>query len=463
MMSKQVVMSKHVVWLAIAGTLSVAGTAWAQPSPRPAPRIPRATPAPPAPPAPAAPLAPLAPPAPPAPLPPGNDFNFDFDFDLDFNDLNGAFNLDVDGIRESARQAAESAREMAREATESARSFAFNFSQNPPNPPNPRGPFFSKGGDQEAQAEGLYNQARQSIDHERYERAIEQLDRLMSLAGSTRTDAALYWKSYALAKQGQRPEALTALADLMKRFADSRWLKDARALEVEVRQASGQSVSPDAQNDEELKLLALRGIMQSDPERALPMIEKILAGSGSVKLRENALFVLSQSRTPKGRDIIAGIAKGGANPDLQLRAIRYLGAIGGPESRQLLDEVYRGTTDRSTKRAALQALMASGDTDKLIDIAKNEKDADVRRMAIRYLGSNPNGKTGEALRSIYGTDTTTDVRREVINALSRRDAGATLVELARMEKDPMLKKEIVQRLSNLKSKEATDYLLELLK
>ena len=248
-----------------------------------------------------------------------------------------------------------------------------------------------------------------------------------------------------------------------KTFTDSRWLKDARALEVEVRQASGQAVSPDTQNDEELKLLALRGIMQSDPERALPMIEKIMAGGGSVKLRENALFVLSQSRTPKGRDIIAGIAKGGANPDLQLRAIRYLGAIGGPESRQLLDEVYRGTTDRATKRAALQALMASGDTDKLIDIAKNEKDADVRRMAIRYLGSNPNAKTAEALRSIYGADTSTDVRREVIGALSRRDAGATLVELARIEKDPMLKKEIVQRLSNLKSKEATDYLLELLK
>ena len=31
----------------------------------------------------------------------------------------------------------------------------------------------------------------------------------MNLAGSTRTDAALYWKSYSLAKQGQRPEALT--------------------------------------------------------------------------------------------------------------------------------------------------------------------------------------------------------------------------------------------------------------
>ena len=37
-----------------------------------------------------------------------------------------------------------------------------------------------------------------------------------------------------------------------------------------MRQASGQTVSPASQDDDELKLMALRGIMQSDPEQALP-------------------------------------------------------------------------------------------------------------------------------------------------------------------------------------------------
>jgi len=35
--------------------------------------------------------------------------------------------------------------------------------------------------------------------------------------------------------------------------------------------------------------------------------------------------------------------------------------------------------------------------------------------------------------------------------------------MARAEKDPAMKREIVSRLSNMRSKEATDYLLELLK
>ena len=42
---------------------------------------------------------------------------------------------------------------------------------------------------------------------------------------------------------------------MRKRFPQSRWAKDAQALDVEIRQASGQSVSPDGQANEELKKL----------------------------------------------------------------------------------------------------------------------------------------------------------------------------------------------------------------
>ena len=105
-----------------------------------------------------------------------------------------------------------------------------------------------------------------------------------------------------------------------------------------MRQASGQAVSPDGQPDDDLKLLALRGLMQSDPERAVPMVEQILSGNSSIKVKENALFVLSQSRSARAHEILGNVAKGGSNPDLQMKAIRYLGAMGGPENRQLLDE-----------------------------------------------------------------------------------------------------------------------------
>jgi hypothetical protein len=372
----------------------------------------------------------------------------------------------------------------------------------------------------EDRADELYEEGREAIEEGKYDRAVDRFNKLIELR-TARTDAALYWKAYSLAKLGQRADSLNTLADLQKRFADSRWSRDAKALEVEVRQASGQSVSPAAQDDDELKLMALRGIMQSDPEQVYPIIEKMLNGANSPEVKDRALFVLSQSRGTRARDIIAGVAKGNANPELQLKAIRYLGIMNGTENRQLLADVYKSSSDTAVKRAILRSFMVAGDrerllsvakteaapelrgdavqqlgvmragaelndlyrtetssevkkrilqamfvggqSDKLIELAKGERDPELRKTAIRNLGLMKSAGTADALTSIYGSDTAADVRRAVINALFIQNNARQLVDLARAEKNPEMKKEIVTKLSVMKSKEATDYLMELLK
>ncbi len=374
--------------------------------------------------------------------------------------------------------------------------------------------------DLDDRADDLYDRARDLIEEGRYDRAVAELDRLIGLK-SNRTDAALYWKAYSLNRLGQRAEALTAISDLTKQFPDSKWLREARALEVEVRQSSGQTVSPASQDDDELKLMALRGIMQTDPDQALPVIEKMLTGANSPKVKDRALFVLSQSNSAKAREAIAGIAKGNANPDLQLKAIRYLGMMGGQDSRQLLVDVYRTSNDVAVKRAVLrsymtagdrerlfslaksetdqslrseavrqlgvmgarselaqlyqtepsvdvkkqilQAMFVGGDSDRLIELAKNEKDPELRKTAIRNLGLMKRAGTSETLVSIYGSDSSPDVKKAVINALFIQNNASALVTLARNEKNMDFKKDIVSKLSNMNSKEVKDYLLELLK
>ncbi len=333
----------------------------------------------------------------------------------------------------------------------------------PPMPPMPA--IAGYGGWKESaddKADTLYDRARDLIEQGKFESAVSELDRLIGLK-SNRTDGAMFWKAYSLAKLGQRAEALTSLTDLYKQFADSRWIRDAKALEVEVRQASGQTVSPASQDDEELKLMALRGIMQSDPEQALPVIEKMLAGSNSPKVKDRALFVLSQSKSAKAREIIAGVAKGNANPDLQLRAIRYIGMMGGPENRQIILDIYKSSNDSSVKRSILQSMFVGGDSDRLIEIARGEKDPELRKAAIRNLGMMKKPGTAEALSGIYASDAALDVKKAVINAFFIQSNAAGLVTLARNEKNVELKKEIVSKLSMMKSKEATEYLMELLK
>jgi tetratricopeptide (TPR) repeat protein len=369
-------------------------------------------------------------------------------------------------------------------------------------------------------ADDLYDEGRDAIEEGKYDRALDRFNRLIELK-SNRTDAALYWKAYSLSKLGQRSEALTTLADLQKRFAESRWSRDAKSLEVELRQASGQTVSPAAQEDDDLKLMALRGIMDSAPEEAYPIIEKMLAGPNSPKVKDRALFVLSQGRGTRARDIIANIAKGNANPDLQLRAIKYLGIMNGADNRQVLADVYKSSPDVSVKRAILRSFMVAGDrerllavaktesapelrgeavqqlgvmnagaelnelyrtettvevkkrilqgmfignqSDRLIELAKSEKDPELRKTAIRNLGLMKRSGTSEALVSIYGSDSAADVRKAVVNALFIQNNGKALVDLARAEKNMEMKKEIVSKLSIMNSQEAKAYLMELLK
>src|SRR5436305_5304301 len=128
-------------------------------------------------------------------------------------------------------------------------------------------------------ADELYDEGREAIEEGRYDRAVERFTRLAALK-TNRTDAALYWKAYSQDKLGQRADALATLADLQKQFPNSRWLRDAKALDLEVRQASGQRPVVTAADgaDEDLQLIALRAIMQNDPDRAIPIIEKMLAG-----------------------------------------------------------------------------------------------------------------------------------------------------------------------------------------
>ncbi|MBM3814460.1 MAG: hypothetical protein FJW20_22780 [Acidimicrobiia bacterium] len=89
--------------------------------------------------------------------------------------------------------------------------------------------------------------------------------------------------------------------------------------------------------DEELKVYALNSLLHSAPDRALPLLEKILTSTASPQLKERALFVLTQIKGAEGqpspaRPILLRIAQGGANPDLQRKAVDYLGQIADRDS-----------------------------------------------------------------------------------------------------------------------------------
>ncbi len=312
--------------------------------------------------------------------------------------------------------------------------------------------------------ERLYDRGRRALDGQRWEEALDCFSQV-SARGGTRADAGLYWKAYALSKLGRRDEALAALAELHKSHPQSRWLVDAKALEVEVKQAAGQPVKPENQDDEELKLMALNGIMETDPERAMPLLENLLKSSQSPKLKERTLFVLAQSDSPRARQTIEQVARGSAgNPDLQLKAIMLLSARSKKAgSGPLLWDIYRTTNSAEVKERILHSFAASGSFERLLDVARTEKDPKLRRTAIYALSAMKSAQSGDSLVALYGGESDREVKKAIVNALTGQRNAAALVGLARKEGDPQMKREIVMRLAAIKSKESSDYMMELLK
>jgi len=371
-------------------------------------------------------------------------------------------------------------------------------------------------------ADSLYERGVSALDARRWDQALDAFNEVVARGGS-RADGALYWKAYTLNRLGRRDEALAAIAELRKSFASSRWLDDTKALELEVQQAAGQKVSPENQPDDDLKLLALNGLVQTDPDRAFPILENLLKGPQSPQLKRRAMFVLAQNTSPRALQLLEQIARGkSGNPDMQLLAIRFLGETGRQTNRgQLLFDIYNTSSDTAVKRSILSSLemvrdkdhllqiaraekdtdlrlaairmlassasqgevwqlyqaetapevkqqilesiSSSGSTDKLIEVARTEKDPKLRRTAIRSLGNVRAANTSEALISIYGSEQDPQVKRTIIDALySQRNAKA-LVDLGRKEKDLDARKDIVRRLVEMKSPEANDFLMEILK
>jgi len=367
--------------------------------------------------------------------------------------------------------------------------------------------------------EQLYEDGQDALEDAKWQRAVERFS-MVATAKTPRADAALYWKAYALDKLGQKAEALATAAEMMKAYPSSRWMSDAKALELQVRQSVGQPVRPEAEGDEELKLLALQGLQHSDPEQAVPMLEKILQSSTSPRLRERALFVLAQSNSPKARQIIVNAAKGSGNPDLQRKAIQYLGVNGTRENREALGQIYESSTDVDVKRRILrsfaisgdrarvlaaatsetlpelrseavqqlgvmgahdelwqlyqkessvdvkkrilQAMFVGGNATRLTELANTESNADLKRAAIRNLGLMGSTRTGEALVALYAKEKEVETRKAIVQAFFLQNNAEQLVAIARKESDPVMRKEIVSRLSTMRSKVATDYLLEIL-
>lgn len=170
---------------------------------------------------------------------------------------------------------------------------------------------------------------------------------------------------------------------------------------------------------EQLKTAALEALISAPPERALPIVTKVLKGNGSDELKERALFILSQIDRPEAQDLLIETARSGSE-SLRHEAIRMMGISGETGG---LSELYAGS-DPATKEAVLEAWLIAGDEDAVYRIAANAQDPEEFEAAVEVLGAM--GAT-EQLRALRNR---ADMSETLIEAYAVAGDTESLRELA---------------------------------
>src|SRR5437868_11067906 len=295
-----------------------------------------------------------------------------------------------------------------------------------------------KSGDRTEQA---YDAGKQAIYEGNWQKALDSYSQVIK-AGGAHVDEALYWQAVAQKQMGDRAAALRTIAQLKRQYPRSSWIKDATALEQEIQP---KAVNPDKESDCDLKLLAVNSLMNTDPDKALPIIEKLLNNGGNSgqcegQVLKKALFVLSQSDSPRARELMLQIATGKLHPELQKDAIHSIGVSG---DHDLIVKIYTGSTNVEVKKIALHSLGISGACDELLTLSSGEKDTQLVKEAIHSMGI---AGCKSQVRDLYGKATDPGVKRDLLHSTIVSGDTELQQKVALNDPDPKLRAEALKDL-----------------
>jgi len=286
-----------------------------------------------------------------------------------------------------------------------------------------------------AQTSDTYDEATKALDARQYQKALGLYREAERLKGR-QSDAAVYWQAWIQYKLARETDALNNLDRLKSSYPDSRWLDDAAILRAEI--------SGEVSSEEEIKLMAIAGILNTDPERAADELEKLLHGNGSTAFKEQALFLLVQTGAPRATEITERYARDASDPTTQRVALRTLVFIDDADSRAVIEDVYLSTSDVELKAEILEGLAMVGDEARLLEIARGETSPELQQAAIE--GLTMMGAFA-ALEALYEEREDPQTRMALLHAYTMAGRVEPVVEAARSDDSPEVRAQAVELLA----------------
>lgn len=280
-------------------------------------------------------------------------------------------------------------------------------------------------------ADSLYRAGREQLNRGDYRAAARTFARITDqFPQSAYAGDALYWQAFANYSVGTTAalrDAVRALDVMRARYPKASTRGDADALAVRVRGAlakggdpqAAESVadiasqepkpctSPRGGDDDDERMAALNALLQMNAERALPIIKTVLArrDACSESLREKAVFLVSQLRTPETEETLLDVVRNDPSTNVRRKAVFWLGQVNTERAAQALEQMLKSSTSVQLREDAVQALMQQNSPRGQAAVRGIAEDAqapsELREKAVFWLGQHRSPENAQYLRGLF--------------------------------------------------------------
>ncbi|MEN3333258.1 MAG: hypothetical protein V7641_2623 [Blastocatellia bacterium] len=243
-------------------------------------------------------------------------------------------------------------------------------------------------------------------------------------------DAALYWISYALVKEEKFDDANRMIARLLSQFPNSRWKRDAEALRLQ--RPTRQSPNNIDSYDDETKAIVLQSLFQGNPEQgALRAAEILRNPNASRHLKETAISLLGQHSAAQNKDLLMDIARNNTDAQLRKTAIFWLSQTDDESVLDLLKQFATSADDEVSKAAVFGITQHhSPRVDAILaEMARSGPSRRQREEAIFWISQRDSASNDDLLIQIFESDKDPQIRRRVIFALTQRHSETARTKL----------------------------------
>jgi len=227
------------------------------------------------------------------------------------------------------------------------------------------------------ETEQKMQEAREALNQARYEQAAQMLAEIYEVEkGREAAGNALYWQAFARYKL-QRTSELKVAAELLslqqEQYANSETAPDGEALLARLygelaRRGETHAVreiheiSDDEMQREATRVAALEALMRMDPDKAMPILEKIVTGEKevSVDMRRHSIFILCRMDDARSEDLLIDLMQKEDDPEMLSELVMCLSMKDSDRALDAIVELFNRVDDPELDQAAMFAIGRHG-------------------------------------------------------------------------------------------------------